>query len=132
MSAPSKRQSRKMLCGAARKSGWKRLSKRTARKSHVTKRQPASENLSKRALRKSTLRSVARLMLTMRSGGVSGAGSGAAPSISSPGSLGPLSRWDTAARRELTLVRQLRGLLRIRLLAVLDEDLVDLGHERVH
>src|SRR6266508_56365 len=95
------------------------------RKSHERKRQPASANRSKRALRKSTLRSVARPIAMTRSV-ASSAGSGGV------GSLGSLAGWATAPRRELTLGARLWRLLRVRLLAVLDEDLVDLGHERVH
>src|SRR6266850_5522697 len=113
-----------------------------ARKSHVTKRQPASEKRSKRAFRKSTDRSVARLIATMLSGCGSGAGSlGAAVSLSaassastSPrgGSLGSLAGRDTAPWGELAGMRALRRLVRVGLLAVLDQDLVDLGHQRIH
>src|SRR5439155_25322113 len=140
MSAPSKWQSRNTFCGRAAKSGCQRLSKWIARKSHERKRHDASANRSKRALRKSTPRSVARVIATTRSGATSGAGS-AEPATTSSGfgsalcgsvSLGSLSGWDTAARRELAFVAQLRRLVRIRLLAVLDQDLVDLAQQRVH
>src|SRR5205809_1196165 len=43
-----------------------------------------------------------------------------------PRGLGPLSRRNAAARRELARGARLRRLLRVRLLAVLDEDLIDL------
>src|SRR6266852_4020505 len=137
-SAPSKRQSRKIDAGRAENIPWYRLSKRTARKSQVIKRQPASEKRSKRAFRKSTDRSVARLIATMLSGGASGAGSlwaavplSAAGAGSTPpggGSLGSLAGRDTAPWGELAGMRALRRLVRIGLLAVLDKDLVDLGH----
>src|SRR2546430_16807584 len=89
-------------------------------KSHLRKRQSAIANRSKRALLKSTPRIVARPIAMTRS--LDGTGSW----------LGALSGWDTAARCELALGARFRRLLRIRLLAVLDEDLVDLAHERVH
>src|SRR4051812_16418395 len=91
------------------------------------KTQPASAKLSNRALRKSTPRSVARLIATTRSGVPA-----AATSSGSSGSLRSLAGWDTAPWCELAGVRRLRCLLGVRLLAVLDEDLVDLAHERIH
>src|SRR5439155_393220 len=108
MSAPSKWQSRNTFCGRAAKSGCQRLSKWIARKSHERKRHDASAKRSKRALRKSTPRSVARVIATTRSGATSGAGSaepattssGFGSGLSGSGSLGALSGWDTAARRE--------------------------------
>src|SRR5436309_1054779 len=140
MSAPSKWQSRNTFCGCAEKSGCQRLSKWIARKSHERKRHDTSAKRSKRALRKSTPRSVARVIATTRSGATSGAGSaapattssGCGSGLSGSGSLGALSGWDTAARRELALVAQLRRLLGVRLFAVLNEDLVDLAEQRVH
>src|SRR5687768_3092472 len=116
-SAPSKRQSRNTLRGRAPKSGARRRSSFRPRKSQRSKRQPPSVNLSNWALRKSTDVIVARCSATTRS---------------SSGCLGSLSGWDTAPWRELTFVGQLRRLLRVRLLAVLYQDLVDLGQQRVH
>src|SRR5688572_26131754 len=116
-SAPSKRQSRNTLRGRATNRGASRRSSFSPRKSQRSKRQPPSVNLSKRALRKSTSVMVARCSATTRS---------------SSGCLGSLPCWDTAPRRELTLMRQLRRLLRVRLLAALDKDLVDLRQQRVH
>src|SRR5688500_10885246 len=116
-SAPSNRQSRKTLRGRAPKSGARRRSSFRPRKSQRSKRQPPSVNLSNWALRKSTDVIVARCSAT---------------TLSSSGRLGSLSRWDTAPRCELTFVGQLRRLLRVRLLAVLNEDLVDLRQQRVH
>src|SRR5437879_7699373 len=53
-------------------------------------------------------------------------------SSGAPIALGPRPRRHRAAGREHPLVRELRRLLRVGLLAVLDEDLVDLREERVH
>src|SRR2546427_9471396 len=76
----------------------------------------ASWNLSNLALRKSTLARPAR-----------------PTEMTAPeGWLGPLSCWDTSPGRELPLMRKLRRLLRVGLLAVLDQDLVDLREQRVH
>src|SRR5258706_4950285 len=139
-SAPSNLQSRKMLGGDAVNRPCRRLSNRIIRKSQLMKTQPASEKESNRAFRKSTLRSVARLIETTRSlavswaGDAASAGSGGVTGATSlgGGSLGSLAGWDTAPRGQLAGVGALRRLRRVRLLAVLDEDLVDLGHERVH
>src|SRR6267142_5340040 len=113
----SKVQSRNTLLGRATKSGASRRSSFRPRKSQRSKRQPPSENLSKRARRKSTAVRVTRCSATTRS---------------SSGCLGSLSGGDTASRCQLPLMRELRRLLRVRLFAVLDEDLVDLGEERIH
>src|SRR5207247_481382 len=96
--------------GAKRSPSWR------PRKSQATKFATASWSLSNLALRKSTLARPAR----------------PTEMTPSPGWLGPLSCWDTAPGRELPGVRELRGLLRVGLLAILDQDLVDLSEQRVH
>src|SRR5438105_5120163 len=116
-SEPSKRHEVKTLRGRVVKKGMKRSSTLMPRKSHATKFATASWSLSNLALRKSTCESAARPSVTTASDG---------------SGLGALSCGDTPPRGQLSFVGQLRRLLRVRLLAVLDEDLVDLGQERIH
>src|SRR6266550_3337267 len=115
-SAPSNLHEMKTLRGRVVKNGANFSSRRRPRKSHATKFATASWNLSNLALRKSTFARPAR-----------------PTEMTAPlGWLGPLSCWDTAAGRELPRVGQLRRLLRVGLLAVLDQDLIDLREQRVH
>src|SRR6266550_557061 len=115
-SAPSNLHEVKTLRGRVVKNGAKRSPSWRPRKSHAMKFPTASWNLSNLALRKSTLARPAR-----------------PTEMTAPeGWLGPLPCWDTSPGRELPLMRKLRRLLRVGLLAVLDQDLVDLREQRVH
>src|SRR2546428_9918403 len=115
-SAPSNLHEVKTLRGRVVKKGANRSPSCRPRKSHETKFATESWNLSNLALRKSTLARPAR-----------------PTEMTAPvGWVGPVSCGDTAPGRELPLMRQLRRLLRVGLLAILDQDLVNLGEQRVH
>src|SRR5919201_3217141 len=126
-SAPSNLHDTKVLRGLVVKNGANFSSRRNPRKSQATKFATASWNLSKRAFRKSTFASPARP--TETTPGWTSPGCGSLPT---EGPLGALSCWDTPPRGQLSFVGKLRRLLRVRLLAVLDEDPVDLREKTVH